>query len=538
MKTIRLALPAIAVCVIMSCTAHYAQPYMPKDDPGTVTLPDPTNNNIPAWRGFNKLNLFLISSGPGYDDCGTDIRESDFALMRQMGFNFVRFPIDYHFIYNPSTKKFDMEKIAWIDHAIEYGIKYNVHVNLNIHTAPGYSVAPLEDGMDVFTTGKPHFIAIWQFFAKRYKNIPNTVLSFNLLNEPDANMVFDNTGLALAQPYISLMKDTINAIRKERPDRLIILDVNQRQPHNLSQLGISIDNIYLSSRGYAPWSVTHEGMMGQTQIPANFTNAQLTWPIRNYYNGFIYAPWHSTHLFGVENTRAVFNHPSGFAAGTASMFLVDQYLLEDTLAIICDGVETARIVSVNPNLGGKKNRAEASVKREDMVPWTVTFPDNSIPAGTKRVEIIDAVGDTVNVDKYEVSGVTIKCTNIDWLFAPSEMTVGVDALTDAKTLRNLILPSPVWDNLPVMIGEMGCMAQNAEQAAYRARLFKDYADAFADLPWAFWEFKNGAMSLFNLTQTEVCDTPVEVEYGDGQTQTYYYDKLWYDAIKHRLNIDE
>jgi hypothetical protein len=327
-------------------------------------------------------------------------------------------------------------------------------------------------------------------------------------------------GLDLAQPYISLMKDVINAIRKERSDRLIVLDVNQRHPHKLSQLGISNDNIYLSSRGYGPWSLTHEGMMGQTQIPANFTNAQLTGPIRTYFTGFIYAPRHSTHLFGVQNTRTIFNHPTGFAAGTVSMLIVNQYLENDELVLICDGVETARCISV---------------KSPDGRPWTAAFPNDAIPAGTKKVEIIDAVGDWVNVDKFAVSGVTVDCTNIDWLFPPSEMTAGVDTLTDAKTLRNWILPSPAWDNLPVMIGEMGCMARNSQQAAYRARLFKDYVDAFADLPWAFWEFKGGDMSLFSLTRTEVCDTPVEVEYGGGQKQMYYYDKLWYDAIKHRLN---
>jgi hypothetical protein len=518
-----LIVTALVVCAIVACagTSARGKPYQPKGDMSKVSLPNPTNGNLPAWRGFNKLNLFYIHSGPGYDDGGMDIRESDFALIRQMGFNFVRFPLDYRFFYKPSTKEFDMEKIAWIDHAIEYGIKYNVHINLNMHSGPGYSVAYLDDGLDIFTTGKSHFVAIWQFFARRYKNIPNTILSFNLLNEPDANIVFDDTGLNLAQSYVSLMKDTINAIRKERPDRLIVLDVNQRHPHKVSQLGVSTDNIYLSTRGYAPWSVTHEGMMEQTQIPANFTNAQLTWPIRNYFNGFIYAPWHSTHLFGLEYAGPAFNHPSGFPAGTASMLVINQYLENDELALVCDGIETARCVSTKP---------------ADGKPWTVSFPDNAIPAGTKKVQIFDVVGDWVNVDKYNVSGVTVDCTNIDWLFAPSEMTVGLDAFSDAKTIKNLILPSPAWDNLPVMIGEMGCMAKNPSQAAYRARLFKDYVDAFAGLPWAFWEFKDGAMSLFSLSQGEVCDTPVEVEYGDGQKQTYYYDKLWYDAIKHTLNI--
>jgi hypothetical protein len=447
--------------------------------------------------------------------------------MQLLGFNFLRYPLDYRFFYDPSNKSFDMEKIGWLDNAIEYGIKYNVHVNLNLHSAPGFSVVGFDDGFDFFTTGKEHFLEIWRFLARRYQNIPNSILSFNLINEPDANIVFDHTGLSMMPEFVSIMIDTINVIREYTPDRFIVLDSVHRQPIHLSALGISTDNIILSNRGYAPWSVTHESMMGQTQIPANFIDPQLTWPINNYFNGFIYAPWHSTHIFGVENTRAVFNHPTGFNAGTASMLIVNQYLPNDYLALICDGVVTANTVST---------------RSEDGKPWTVVFPENSIPAGTRKVEIIITQGDWVNVCSFEISGYKVKATNIDWGYAPTEMTIGVNTITDALSLRNMIMPPQFWDGLPVMIGEIGCMAPytHPERAVMRSRLMRDYVDAFADMPIAFWEFKGGAMSMFRLNESTVCYTKIDVEYidddGVSKVQIYYYDKLWYDAIKHRLTL--
>jgi len=478
-----------------------------------------SGNNMP-WHGFNKLNLFNINEQPNYDDCGKDIRESDFALISKMGFDFVRFPIDYRFIYDPSTEKFDSEKIAWIDHAIDYGIKYKVHVELCLHTAPGYSViAGLNDGLDILTTGKRHFIAIWKYLANRYKSIPNISLDFDLLNEPDPNMVYDNTGLNLNPQYVSLLGDAINTIRAETPNRLIVLEVNQRRPLDLSALGISANNIYQSPHCYAPFSVTHEGMGGQSQFPPDFTDRQITWPITNYFNGFLYGPWQSRHIFGVQNTKAVFNNPSGFAAGTVSMIIVGQSQDND-LVLVCDGAETARL----------------TVPADTAPGTTLAFPENSVPAGTKKIELYIAAGDWVNVDKYTVSGVTVDCTNIDWAYPPSEMTVGVDTVTDAQTIRDWVLP-PSWDTVPVMIGEMGCLARDTDQAAYRARLMKDYADAFAGLSWAFWEFKGGDMSMFRLTQSSVCDTRIDVQYGNGKTQTYYYDKLWYDAIKEQLAMN-
>jgi len=524
MKRIVYILLALASCAFMACAGHPAvkdtvAPYVPAYDLSGVTLPKPDVYNLPAWHGFNKLNLFHLNSGVGYDDGGMDIREADFALMQQMGFNFVRFPMDYRYFYNPSKRSFDMEKIAWIDHAIDYGIKYNVHVELCLHTAPGYSVAPdLKDGMDLLTTGRRHFIAIWQFLANRYKDIPNSVLNFNLLNEPEPTMVFDYTGVAMNPQFASLMKDTINAVRAVTPDRLIVLDANQRHPMDLFALGVSTNNIIQSTHCYMPFSVTHEGMENQSQFPANFTDKTVTWPITNYFNGFVYATWPSSHLFGVENTKAVFNNPSGFAAGTVSMIIVRQSHDNEELALLCDGKEVAR----------------RTASKSDS-PVTVTFPANAVPAGTKKVELYVSSGDWVNVDKFVISGVTVKCTNIDWALPPSSMTVGVDTVTDAQTIKDWMLPA-AWDGVPVMIGEMGCMAQNPDQAAYRAILMKDYVDAFDGLPWAFWEFKGGAMSLFRLSKADVCDTPVVVHYGDGKTQTYYYDKLWYDAIKHTLDI--
>jgi aryl-phospho-beta-D-glucosidase BglC (GH1 family) len=472
-----------------------------------------------CWFGFNKLNLYNINEGTHFDDCGSDIRESDFALIRQMGFNFVRFPIDYRFIYDLSTEKFNMERIAWIDHAIDYGKKYGVHIELNIHTAPGYTVVNPSD-TSIFTSNKRHFIAIWKFLANRYKEIPNTALDFNLLNEPEPCMCFDNTWFELNPDYASLLRDAINVIRAETPDRLIVLDTNQRRPLNLSLLGIPSDNILQSPHCYAPFSVTHEGMMGHSQFPPNFTNKQLTWPIKNYFNGFLYAGRHSGLLFGVKNTIAAFNNSAGFDAGTVSLTLVGQ-MQDNELVLLCDGKETARVTAPENTASGT----------------TVAFPWNAVPAGTKKVEIYIASGDWINVDNYVISGLKVDCTNIDWAYPPSKMTVGVETLTNAQSIKNWLFP-PLWDKVPAMIGEMGCMAKNASQAAYRARMMKDYVDAFVDLSWAFWEFKGGDMSMFSLSQSEICNTPVKVEYGTGQSQTYYYDKLWYDAIKHRLDFSE
>jgi endoglucanase len=493
--------------------------YVPIEDVNSVLLPEPSNENIPQWRGFNKLNLYDYGSpNANYDDNGFIFRESDFALMNQLGFDFVRLPIDYRFLYNISDKTLNMDKIYWLDLAVEYAIKYNIHIEINLHKAPGFWVGGEFDGMDLLQSKSPaaeHFILIWQAIARRYKDIPNTIIDFNLLNEPPAKFL-EQDGTTPVRAYKQILIDVMNAIRAERSDRLIVIDVDRRQPFNLDSLGISIDNIYQAPHCYAPFSVTHEGMNGGNIFPANFTNKQATWPITNYFNGFIYGPWHSKQLFGVKNTKAVFNNPNGFEKGTVSIIIVGQSQ-SNKLIILCDGKQTADLtVPANTPSG-----------------TTMTFPDDAVFAGTKKVEIYISNGDWINIDKYIISGITVECTNINWGYPPSEMTVGVETITNAQSIKDWFLP-PAWDNIPTIIGEMGCMAPDAVQAEYRAKLMGDYVDAFGELPWAFWEFKGGAMSMFRLTQSNVCTTPYTVEYGEDKTQTYYVDKLWYDAIKHKL----
>ena len=63
---------------------------------------------------------------------------------------------------------------------------YHLHVSLNFHRAPGYCI---NDGdREPFLLWKDKlaqdaFVHHWEVFARRYKGIPSSALSFNLVNE-------------------------------------------------------------------------------------------------------------------------------------------------------------------------------------------------------------------------------------------------------------------------------------------------------------------------------------------------------------------
>src|SRR5215831_1047967 len=60
-------------------------------------LPVPSAKHLPRWRGFNLLAKFVKrrSGNPPF-------QESDFALIAEWKFNFVRLPLSYHCWSDPN----------------------------------------------------------------------------------------------------------------------------------------------------------------------------------------------------------------------------------------------------------------------------------------------------------------------------------------------------------------------------------------------------------------------------------------------------
>jgi endoglucanase len=213
---------------------------------------DVTAGSIPRWRGFNLLEKFIVTSS------NDPFRESDFEMMAELGFDFVRLPMSYWCWSDPNDwKKLDEKILKEIDQAVEFGKQYGIHVNINFHRAPGFSVdrsarEPFNLWLD--EEAQQAFDYHWSHFAERYKGMPNRNVSFNLVNEP-ASLDFERTKPLSHEQYASVARRVVNAIRSVDPDRLIISDGMWwgREPvPELADL-----NIVQSTRGYEPSQITH-----------------------------------------------------------------------------------------------------------------------------------------------------------------------------------------------------------------------------------------------------------------------------------------
>jgi endoglucanase len=220
---------------------------------------DITYNTLPLWKGFNLQEKFThkpdewMDIAPEWGAKNEPFRESDFAAIHELGFNYVRLPMSYKcWCEEDDWYKLKEKHLKEIDQAVEWGKQYGLHVCINFHRSPGYTIndvvfkpqfkekTSVWDDEETLKACAFH----WKHFAERYKGIPNSRISFNLFNEP--------TGTT-EEKHDRVIRYLVSEIRSVDPGRLIAID-----GYNFSPSQTLVDlKIAQCARGYTPGVVTH-----------------------------------------------------------------------------------------------------------------------------------------------------------------------------------------------------------------------------------------------------------------------------------------
>jgi endoglucanase len=224
-------------------------------------------NPLPQWRGFNLLDFF----SPYPERSRKSTSEDHFRWMRDWGFDFVRIPVAYPYYLDidhsvPITPdqvyKISEQQLEKIDQLVLLAHKYGMHVSLNLHRAPGYCVnAGFHEPFNLWKDAEAldAFCFHWNMWAHRYRGISTEKLSFDLLNEPsmreDMNDQHSKRTAVPGDLYRKLVVASIDAIRKERTDRLIVADGNNIGNDVIPE--IADLEVAQSCRGYYPGIISH-----------------------------------------------------------------------------------------------------------------------------------------------------------------------------------------------------------------------------------------------------------------------------------------
>jgi endoglucanase len=229
--------------------------------------PKKVANKLPKWKGFNLLDYF----SPNPDNSRPGTQEEYFKWMSDWGFDFVRIPMAYPWylkidhsknITKKEVRKIDRKQTDKIEELVHQAHKYNLHVSLNLHRAPGFCVnAGFYEPYNLWNDAdaQEDFYYHWNFWAKRYKNVSREKISFDLVNEPctreDMNDQHSGRGPVPGDVYRKVAKAAAETIRKHNPDHLVIADGNNVGNDVIPEI-VDLD-IGQSCRGYNPAIISH-----------------------------------------------------------------------------------------------------------------------------------------------------------------------------------------------------------------------------------------------------------------------------------------
>jgi hypothetical protein len=421
-------------------------------------------------RGFNLLGKFDVNwSNYGFS-------EEEFIIIQDLGFNFVRLPLDYRaYTKAGDWNVFQDSEIAKIDQVVEWGKQYGVHICINLHRAPGYCVnettLPPNQDLDLWTdpVAQEAFVNHWAYFAERYKEESYEDVSFNLVNEPgDINEM----------TYVNIMQKAIVAVHDINPNRIIFVDGISHGRDLILSLKNS-NKIIQAIHVYDPFTLTH--------YKAGWVNGSDTWPIPVWpitnISSYLYGPWKSEY-----QSSLVFE--GNFMQDEEITINVHQVSVQSTLQIKLDDVEIYNKEFVcGPDLGEDWtliNQTEWGYQNISGKDYSAT-----LPADGNNISISNIDGDWLTINKITIksgdSEITIIPGNTSWgSLQKTYIITAEDQITEADGSPVLALGSlketldlAVSEQIPIMVQEFGVYNQTPHEVtlAYMSdvvNMFKSY----------------------------------------------------------------
>ena len=467
-------------------------------------MPKASWKKLPRWRGFNLLEKFNGQNRP--------FLENDFRMISDLGFNFVRLPMDYRaWIMKGDRKKFHEQTLKEIDLAVEYGLKYGIHTMINFHRAPGYTVArPQEDPLVWDDDETLDVCALhWKTFAKRYAGIPGESVSFNLFNEP-ANIDI--------RKFMKVHRRLCEAIRAEDPNRLIICDGMSWGTKPTMELGEL--HVAQATRGYMPMEISHYRASWVGEYLRDMKTPP-TWPLLNV-NGLLFNP-QKAGIQEFQQKPAVIHLKLKGRAGRLR-FKVNQVssrarLLIETLD--SSGNVQKLLFDHLYQPGPGKGDWETVVFKPEWNCYQNFYHKNEIieiPAETAALQFRVAEGDWMSIEELafqseNAAGESVlKCAST-WTEGRFSITCAIknsQILWDGSQVKdaqwhwdNYVKPWQEWEKIGgVMVGEFGAFNQTPHEVvlAWMRSLMENWKKA--GWGWALWNFR-GSIGVMNSERQDV-----------------------------------
>ena len=214
-------------------------------------------NNFRIKRGTN-LSHWLSQSEERGEARRMHIQEDDFERLEQLGFDFVRIPIDEVQFWDEQGNKLPE---AWdlLTMALDMSRKHNLRAIVDLHIIRSHYFNAVNEGNadanTLFTSEKAQqdLIDMWYQLSDVLKGYSNDSVAYEFMNEPVAD---DH------EQWNQLIAKVHKALRKIEPQRTLVIGSNRWQGYEtMKYLRVPENdkNIILSFHYYNPMILTHYG---------------------------------------------------------------------------------------------------------------------------------------------------------------------------------------------------------------------------------------------------------------------------------------
>jgi len=247
---------------------------------GSTNLPNASNQKLPEWKGMMLCHQAWTFDGANGCDTDDIVLESDIKTLSECGFNFARIAVSFSRLQSTNTLKgtvypqdgtLNLREVEYLDKILTWGMKYGVHIQFVMLEVTGVDgdtqisdVWDINDSIYSDTKLQNDVAEVWGALSRRYADIPNNYLSFNLMNEPNP---------PTDEAYVTGYLPSIEAIRKECPDRVIVADIHSM---NITGEEMAKKGVALSYHLYDPRDFCVPNMYLYAENPNAFDN--YSWP--------------------------------------------------------------------------------------------------------------------------------------------------------------------------------------------------------------------------------------------------------------------
>ncbi|MBR3625837.1 MAG: cellulase family glycosylhydrolase [Bacteroidaceae bacterium] len=231
-------------------------------------------NNFSIKRGTN-LSHWLSQSRVTGEERRKHIQEDDFARLEQLGFDFVRIPIDEVQFWDEDGNKLPE---AWelLTNAINLAEKHHLRVVVDLHIIRSHRFLDNDNSNTLFTSEKSQqdLINLWYQLSDVLKGYSNDSVAYEFMNEPVAPE---------HEQWNVVVEKVHKALRQVEPQRTLVVGSNRWQDfETVKYLRLPEDdkNLIISFHYYHPMVITHRYArwtpVGQFKGKINYPGVLIT----------------------------------------------------------------------------------------------------------------------------------------------------------------------------------------------------------------------------------------------------------------------